>query len=195
MAAAIGIIVLGGILVASGLKGVSVADLIAGAVRGTLNPAGGRKEFADLGAILDNAPGMTGGGSATGGGPTLGTTTSDARALVEYLAQVGIAAGGGGTYIVSGYRPGDPLDHGGNDANKAARDIAVKGVDALKGPPMPELDRAVVAIGKALGRDYKPGTVIIDTFTTKGGLRVQVLWRTPLYGDHRGHIHVGARRK
>lgn len=198
MAAAIGIIIVGGLLVASGLKGVSITDLIAGAASGTLNPAGGTRRFPDLGAVLDNGAPMVGGeapgapfGTGTIGG-TLGS--SSARQFVDYLASVAQAAGGGGVYVVSAYRPGDPLDHGGNDANKAARDLAVKGVDAIKGPWMPELDAAVVAIGKALGRNYKPRTRIVDTFNV-GNLRVQVIAYTPEYGGHMGHIHVGARRR
>lgn len=193
MAAAIGIITLGGLLIASGLKGVSITDLIAGLAGGTLNPAGGRKEFKDLGAVLDTAQGMTGGIPGRGGGATIGAQVSDAKALVEHLAMVAQAAGGGGVYVVSAYRPGDPLDHGSNDSDRAARDLAVRGVNAITGPPMPELDRAVVAIGEALGRKYRPRTRIVDTFT-QNGLRIQVIWRTPQYGGHMGHIHVGARR-
>ena len=47
MAAAIGLITIGGILIASALKGVGITDLIAGAVGGQLNPAGGSKQFPD----------------------------------------------------------------------------------------------------------------------------------------------------
>jgi hypothetical protein len=193
MAAALGIIVVGGLLVASGLKGVSIADLVAGSVSGVLNPAGGRKQFST--SVTDAATtgavaGATGGAVATQGG---------ARALVDSLAQIAQAAGGGGVYVVSDSRPGSTTssgnvsDHASNDAERAARDIAVKGVNAITGPPMPELDRAVVAIGKSLGRTYKPGVRIVDTFTYKG-FRVQIIWRTPEYGGHMGHIHAGAHR-
>jgi hypothetical protein len=180
MAAAIGAITIGGLLVVSALKGVSVTDVLAGALR-PLNPAGGKREYANEAA------------AASDGGATAGPARGrNARQLVDELAQIAMAAGGGGVYIVSAYRPGDPLDHGRNDASRAARDLAVKGVDAIKGPPMPELDRAVVAMGAAVGRSYKPGQRIVDTFTFNG-MRVQIIWRTPAYGGHMGHIHVGAR--
>lgn len=117
-----------------------------------------------------------------------------AKGIVEDAVRVAQDAGGSGVYVASAYRPGDPLDHGSNDADKAARDIAVRGIDALRGPPSPKLDRAVVAIGKQFGRNYGNGRrVIIDTFRWKG-YRVQIIWRTPLYGDHRGHIHIGVKK-
>lgn len=52
MAAAIGLITIGGILIASALKGVGITDLIAGAVGGPLNPAGGTKAFPDDATVL-----------------------------------------------------------------------------------------------------------------------------------------------
>lgn len=52
MAAAIGLITVGGILIASALKGVGITDLIAGAVGGQLNPAGGSKQFPDDATVL-----------------------------------------------------------------------------------------------------------------------------------------------
>ena len=98
------------------------------------------------------------------------------------------------TCIASDYRPTDyDSDHSGNDGSRAARDIAVPGVDALVGPPSATLDRAVVAIGARFGRSYEPGETIIDTFEWKG-YQLQVIWRTPLYGGHMGHIHIGARQ-
>lgn len=190
IAPALGMLTVGGLLIASGLTGTSVVDLLGDAVRATLNPAGGIRHFDTPAAALD---------ASTAGAAEGAVTAGDARALVDRAVALARTAGGGGIYVASGYRPGSTVggggasDHSGNDANRAARDIAVRGVNALSGPPMPELDRAVVAIGRAFGRDYKAGQTIIDTFT-HGGLRVQVLWRTPLYGDHRGHIHVGARK-
>ncbi len=185
MAAAIGIIVVGGLLVASGLKGLSITDLIGGVAGARLNPAGGRKTYAA--AAADTSAADT---AAETGGKIKG---GSARGLVDSAVQIAQAAGGGGVFVVSAHRPGDPLDHGSNDANRAARDIAVRGVDAITGPPMPELDRAVIAIGKAMGRNYRANARIVDTFTLDG-LRVQIIWRTPEYGGHMGHIHIGARR-
>ena len=68
-----------------------------------------------------------------------------------------------------------------------------RGVDLLKGPPQPELDAAIAAIGKAFGRDYGNGrSTVIDTFDWRG-YRIQVIHRTPKYGGHEGHGHVGVR--
>lgn len=186
MAAAIGALVLGGLLVASGLKGVSITDLVAG-VGGTLNPAGGRKEFASSSSTDPNL--------SPGSDPV--STTGGAKELVDSLVQVAQAAGGGGVTVVSDSRPGSTTssgnvsDHASNDSHRAARDIGVKGTDALVGPPPKELDRAIVAVGQALGRHYRGGVTVVDTFH-KGGLQIQVIWRTPAYGGHMGHIHVGA---
>lgn len=104
---------------------------------------------------------------------------------------------GSNVYVASDYREGDPLDHGSNDGTKAARDIAVRGVDALTGPPHPNLDKAIVAIGKALGRNYESGTSgpfqNADNIQFEG-FRVQLIWRTSAWGGHMGHIHIGARK-
>lgn len=114
-----------------------------------------------------------------------------AKGIVEDAAAI---AAQFDTVVVSDYRPGDPKDHGSNDADKAARDIAVQGIDALVGPPSPKIDRAVVAIGRAFGKNYGDGkSTIIDTFNWRG-FRIQIIWRTPLYGGHMGHIHIGARK-
>lgn len=93
-------------------------------------------------------------------------------------------------YVVSDYRPGDPMDHGSNDFDKAARDIAHPKYDALKGPPQPELDDFAVVLGHALGRDYDRGERIVDTWH-ETGWRLQVIWRTPEFGGHLGHVHFG----
>lgn len=103
-------------------------------------------------------------------------------------------------FVVSGFRPGSRTtsgsisDHSARDSRQAADDIAKKGVDAINGPPSPELDKASVAIGAAFGRKYAAGQVIdADTFNFNG-YRIQIIWRTPKYGGHMGHIHVGARK-
>jgi hypothetical protein len=93
-------------------------------------------------------------------------------------------------YVVSDYRPGDPMDHGSNDFDRAARDIAHPQFGALWGPPHPYLDDAVVLIGKAFGRNYQKGVRIVDTFH-QHGWRIQIIWHTPEYGGHLGHIHLG----
>ena len=96
-------------------------------------------------------------------------------------------------YVVSDYRPGDPMDHGSNDWDKAARDIAHPNFDALVGPPHPDLDDAAVVIGEVLDRNYRLGETIIDTWHVDGW-RLQVIWRTPKYGGHMGHIHCGCHK-
>jgi hypothetical protein len=138
--------------------------------------------------------------SNPGPSPVPASTEGGARGIVERAAAVGIARGGSGVVVVSALRPGDRTssgalsDHSANDASRAARDIAVQGVNALTGPPSPKLDAAVVAIGQMFGRDYGDGKrTIIDTFHWRG-YRVQILWRTPLYGGHMGHIHIGVRK-
>ena len=125
------------------------------------------------------------------------TTQGGAKGLVDSAFAIAKAVGGEDVFVVSAYRPGDPKDHGSNDADKAARDIAVRGIDALVGPPSPKLDRACVALGEAFGRpNYGNGTSGpfqgADTFQWKG-YRVQIIWRTPAWGGHMGHIHIGCR--
>jgi hypothetical protein len=124
------------------------------------------------------------------------TTRGGARGIVTQAAAI---AQPFRTYVCSAYRAGSTTatgtsDHSANDEHRAARDIAVRGIDAITGPPSPRLDKAVVAIGEAFGRTYREGQVIdADTFTWRG-YRIQIIWRTPKYGGHMGHIHVGARK-
>lgn len=119
-----------------------------------------------------------------------------ARGIVEAAAET---ARPYGTQVVSSYRAdstttsGNTSDHSSNDENRAARDIGVQGVDAINGPPPAALDHAIVAIGAMFGKRYRGGVAVVDTFNWQG-FRIQVIWRTPAYGGHRGHIHVGARK-
>lgn len=77
MAAAIGLITIGGILVVSALKGVGITDLISGAVGGKLNPAGGTKTFGVDGATtVSGDPTTTGGTTADTGDVLTGATGS-----------------------------------------------------------------------------------------------------------------------
>lgn len=127
------------------------------------------------------------------------TTSGGAKGIVDDVARLARSAGGSLVFVVSAYRNnsitsgGNRSDHASNDASQAARDIAVRGVDAITGPPHPSLDDAIVEIGKAFGRSYERGRRIVDTFQWQG-FRIQVIWRTPEYGGHMGHIHVGARK-
>lgn len=125
--------------------------------------------------------------------------TGGARQIVEAAASLASQIGGEGVYVGSDFRAGSTTssgnvsDHSSNDATRAARDIGVRGINLITGPPSARLDRAVVAIGQAFGRSYSGGVRIVDTFQWRG-YRVQIIWRTPEYGGHMGHIHIGARR-
>ncbi len=128
------------------------------------------------------------------------TTIGGAKGIVDSAFAVGRQAGGESIYVGSSLRPGSSTssgnvsDHSRNDATRAARDIGFKGRNLLTGPPAPDLDKAAVAIGKAFGRNYGDGKHrIVDTFYWRG-YRVQIIWRTPEYGGHMGHIHIGVRR-
>lgn len=140
-----------------------------------------------------------GGSTSTGSYSGTVVESGGAKGIVDQIAQLAAQVGGAGVYVGSGSRPGstttsgNPSDHSSNDAHQAARDIGVRNINLLIGPPSPKLDKAVVEIGKVFGRSYSPGTTIIDTFTWRGW-RVQIIWRTPLYGGHMGHIHIGVRR-
>lgn len=126
-------------------------------------------------------------------------TEGGAKAIVDQAAEIAKQVTNDKSFVVSAYRPGSTTsgggvsDHSENSDRRAARDIAIPGIDAIAGPPSPLLDEACVEIGKAFGRTYSKGQVVdADTFTWHG-YRIQIIWRTPKYGGHMGHIHVGAR--
>lgn len=132
------------------------------------------------------------------------TTAGGAKGIVDQAYRICREVGGEKVFVVSAHRPGDtvssgqPSDHAGNDSMRAARDIAHQGVNALTGPPQASLDRGIVALGRAFGRTgYGDGTSgpfqNADTFQWKG-YRVQLIWRTPKWGGHLGHIHIGVRK-
>jgi hypothetical protein len=134
---------------------------------------------------------------ASGGGGDGDVDYRGAKVLVDSLFDIARAATNGNIWLPPGiqYRPGDytsngsPSDHGGNGSNLAARDICDRRVNALTGPPTPELDRAFRAIMDALGQpNARPGAWIN---VYKHGFRIQIGWRV---ADHYGHIHVGAKR-
>ena len=132
------------------------------------------------------------------------TTAGGARGIVEQAAVLAAEVGGKGVFVGSSHRPGDvlasgkPSDHSQNRDRLAARDIGVRGRNLLTGPPSRRLDKAVVAIGQAFGRPgYGNGRSgpyqDADTFVWKG-YRIQIIWRTPKWGGHMGHIHIGAKK-
>ena len=132
------------------------------------------------------------------------TTAGGARGIVEQAAVLAAEVGGKGVFVGSSHRPGDvlasgqPSDHSQNGDRLAARDIGVRGRNLLTGPPSRRLDKAVVAIGHAFGRPgYGNGRSgpfqDADTFVWKG-YRIQIIWRTPKWGGHMGHIHIGAKK-
>lgn len=140
--------------------------------------------------------------SGADGVETSGTVdvSGGAKGIVDDLVRIAIAAGGSGVYVGSRLRDGDklpsgqPSDHADNDSNRSAADIGVQGINLLTGPPSPKLDLAIVAIGKAIGRDYgsgRSGPFQSADNVMYNGYRIQIIWRTTQWGGHMGHIHVG----
>lgn len=123
-----------------------------------------------------------------------------AKGIVDDAVRVSRCVGGNAVYVCSALRPGSTTsggnvsDHTSNTSLQAARDISVREIDCIKGPRSIKLSRSVVAIGKEFGRNYGSGRQrIVDTFGWKG-YRVQIIWFTPEYGGHDGHIHIGVRK-
>jgi hypothetical protein len=144
------------------------------------------------------------GEGAVGGEDTaIQGTGGGAKGIVDRAVTIAQTAGGAGVYVGSDLRAGDtvdsgePSDHSKNNADLAARDIGVRGINLLTGPPSPKLDKAILALGEAFDRDYssaKHGPFQnADSFHWRG-FRIQIIWRTPQWGGHMGHIHIGAKR-
>jgi hypothetical protein len=135
-------------------------------------------------------------------------TDGGAKGIVDQVVVLAQTIGGPEVYVGSRYRPGSkitsgsnagqPDDHSQNNATRSAADIGVRGIDLITGPPSPHLDKAIVAIGNAFDRDYNAGHgkkgkfQQADTFNW-GDYRIQIIYRTPNWGGHMGHIHFGVR--
>lgn len=147
--------------------------------------------------IIPGAYGGAGGGTSPSTSPAsfTGSTNGGARGIVEDGAKIGA---GFGLKVISDYRPGDHTttgsvsDHSGNDENRAARDIS-NAKDGITGPPTTEMDAAVEAIASAFGQRVNGKHRIVLTWNWHG-YRLQLIYRTPEYGGHMGHIHFGARK-
>ncbi|HTE61340.1 MAG TPA: lytic transglycosylase domain-containing protein [Solirubrobacteraceae bacterium] len=157
-----------------------------------------QREKVDLNAALQTALGEAISNKTTGGQTT---TTANKKAKlkpggnysgttkpVNQLAQ--LAARVAGTSVTSGKRDtvstasGGVSDHYAGNKTANARDIS--------GSPA-QMDKAAVAIAKALGISYRKGQPLVAN-VNRNGLRFQILYRTDVGGDHFDHIHVGARR-
>lgn len=190
-----GIIVLAALLLDAGITGRGLGEVIRGEI-------GRGFAFANIQPpsiqFISGATPVTGGtdGTVSGGGLNSIQGIGGAKGIVDKAAA---AASQYGTIVVSSYRPGatttsgNTSDHSSNDDDQAARDIGQSGVDAHVGPPTRALDQASVVVGQLFGRHYTAGQRIIDTFHWQG-FRVQIIWRTPLYGGHMGHIHIGVKK-
>jgi hypothetical protein len=145
---------------------------------------------------LAEVPSKTSGGQRIGGGGGGGGAVrlaprgsySGTTGPVNQLAK--LAARVAGTSVTSGKRDtvstasGGVSDHYAGNESANARDIG--------GTPA-QMDRAAVAIARALGISYRKGQPLVAN-VNRNGLRFQILYRTNVGGDHFDHIHVGARR-
>lgn len=190
-----GILAAGLLLLFSGWRGRTLAETLAGELGSRERPETGAARIFDVPAFRETAADQAAPPAAMSTVANFTPNGSGARAVVDQVATLTAPFG---TTVVSAYRPGSTTtsgntsDHSSNDASRAARDIGVPGVDALRGPPPAQLDQAIVAVGQFFGRTYRGGETVVDTFNWQG-FRVQVIWRTPAYGGHLGHIHVGMR--
>lgn len=176
------LLALAGLYLVSGYKGQSLAATL----RGEL---GGRFPLADLA----NVPGVdfvqavqakgaeyaslgsTGGGTAPKG---------DALAFVRWVEAVGRKHG---LSVTSAHRPHDTdSDHGSRDRTRAASDIS------NGNSPTPEMDAAVREVAAGVGQRVS-GTSPVELNVNYGGMRIQILYRTQVGGNHDNHIHAGAR--
>lgn len=190
-------LVLGAILlIIAGYTGRTVAETIRGTVgRGF---AFADLEVPDISIQQEPASADSGGAdtqfaSLSGGGNV--SSSGGAKGIVQGAAKI---AKGFGVKPVSSHRPGatttsgNVSDHSENNSRRAARDLS-NARDAISGPPTPEMDAAVEAIGRAFGKRWNGKRAIVETFQWRG-FQVQVIYRTPAYGGHMGHIHVGAHK-
>lgn len=102
-----------------------------------------------------------------------------------------------GVKQISRLRPGDRVqsgglsDHAEDNQRRSATDLSNTGNRG----PSPEMDAVAEAIAAMTGQRVNGKRPIVKTWHTDGGARHQLIYRTPAYGDHRGHIHYGVHVK
>jgi hypothetical protein len=191
MVVAFGLIVFGLLLAEAGRSGRSIADIL-----NNVSGVGLLKESKPNIPNISLTPlsdAISGGLNSVGTG--VANAAGGAKGIVDQGAKIGEKYG---LKVISSIRPGATTttgsvsDHSENNENRAARDIS-NAVNALTGPPTPEMDAAVEEIAKAFGQHVNGKQRIVLTWHWNG-FRLQLIYRTPEYGGHMGHIHFGARK-
>lgn len=176
-------LLLAGLLVSAGISGRSLGEV----VRGELGRGFGLADLKVPGISIEEAePGAAIGATVDmgGGGGGAGTAAGGMRAVVDKCAAIGKR---NGCTISSDYRPGDDGDHGGNDANRAARDISNGSA------PTPQMDATAEQIGAFFGKKINAKTTVEQFFSWQG-YEVDILYRTMTGGNHFNHVHVGGHK-
>lgn len=191
MGAALALITVGGIMVYSALKGLSLTDVVAGLTGDTLDAKGGGL-FSGANALGDS-PGPI-------GDATVDTSGESPKAIIDTEV---IPLG-----VLHGMRTaqGLPLTPANVVAANAAHGSTVTGgrsdhqgpptvawaVDMSNGTsPTPQMDALAKDLASKFGIPWDGSGLVSHT---RAGIRYQLIYRTLEGGNHFNHVHFGAKR-
>lgn len=172
-----------GIMLYSGIKGLSVMEVLAGEKGNPLDPRGGRSVIERNQTVEQ---------SQRSGIVARGGSWSGSKAIVDDLREVANDAAGGKLRVISAKRPTRGTASGGISDHWIGKKTAYANDLSNGTHPTPEMDAGAVAIISALGGSYDGKSELVFTTTTAvPGYRIQILYRTQVGGNHDNHIHMG----
>lgn len=179
---------IGGILVYSGLKGLSVLEVLAGEKGRTLNPRGGAVATGSGGARqgVNTGPVAFKAGGGWGGSKNIADQLKEAAQAVSPSLKV-----------ISAKRP-VVVTASGNVSDHWIGNVVAYAYDLSDGDtPTPGMDRAAVHLAQLIGERYDGHSeLVLSKEIEVDGVwyRVQLLYRTKVGGNHFNHLHAGVKR-
>lgn len=173
---------LAGIMLYSGLKGLSIMEVLAGEKGTPLDPRGGQNVVAKNQTVEQTQRSTLAAGGTWGG----------SKAPADALRDIAREASGGSVKVISSKRATKGTASGGVSDHWVGKTDAYAYDLSDDDEPSPGMDKAAVAIMAALGASYDgKSELVFNTTTAVPGYRIQVLYRTQVGGNHNNHIHVG----
>jgi len=191
MTAAFLLLTIGGIMVVSSLRGISIVDTLRGEFGNTLDPSGGK---AEVSSSATASPGSSGGrveASAVGGAPS-----GSPKAIIDSRV-IPVAARILGTNITpetvaaANARHSVSTTSGNRSDHKGPPDVSWAADVSNGTKPTPEMDLLAKTLASNFGIPWSGSGLVSKTI---GSYRYQLIYRTMAGGNHFNHVHFGIKK-